>query len=359
MPRPPVLVTGCAGLLGSALTRRLSPDYTVVGADVVEPEEASVLDEFRECDLTDDASADSLIDHLARRYDGHLASVVHLAAYYDFSGEESPLYDEITVEGTRRLLRGLRRLDHVEQFLFTSTMLVHAPVKPGEWIAEDSPLEARWAYPRSKLETEEVIREERGGIPCVMLRLAGVYTDQGTQPTLVQQIRRIHTESLKSFFFPGDVEAGQSMVHLDDAVDALVRTVDRRRSLGPDTPILVGEPDPPSYAELQDRIGEGIWGTDWPTLRVPEKAAEAAAWLEDRTPGVDSFIKPFMIELADDHYGLDIARARTLLAWNPRHRILERLPLILSGLRSDPDGWYEANGLETPPRIPRVLPEPV
>jgi nucleoside-diphosphate-sugar epimerase len=36
-----------------------------------------------------------------------VASVVHLAAYFDFSGEEHPLYDKLNVEGTRLLLRAL------------------------------------------------------------------------------------------------------------------------------------------------------------------------------------------------------------------------------------------------------------
>lgn len=52
----------------------------------------------------------------------HVASVIHLAAYYDFFGEPSTKYDEITVRGTGRLLHGLRDQEfHVEQFVFSST----------------------------------------------------------------------------------------------------------------------------------------------------------------------------------------------------------------------------------------------
>ena len=38
-----------------------------------------------------------------------IASAIHLAAYYDLSGQPNPKYDSITVEGTRRLLRGLQK----------------------------------------------------------------------------------------------------------------------------------------------------------------------------------------------------------------------------------------------------------
>ena len=54
-----------------------------------------------------------------------IASVIHLAAYYDLSGEPSPLYEQIIVGGTERLLEQLRQFQ-VEQFVFSSTMLVHA-----------------------------------------------------------------------------------------------------------------------------------------------------------------------------------------------------------------------------------------
>jgi nucleoside-diphosphate-sugar epimerase len=57
--------------------------------------------------------------------------VIHLAAYYDFLGERSPKYDEITVRRTGRLLHGLRDLGFtVGQFVFSGTMLVHRPASP-------------------------------------------------------------------------------------------------------------------------------------------------------------------------------------------------------------------------------------
>ena len=54
----------------------------------------------------------------------------HLAAYDDFSGEPSPKYDEVTVRGTERLLRRLEPFQ-IEPFVFSTTMVVHAPCEPG------------------------------------------------------------------------------------------------------------------------------------------------------------------------------------------------------------------------------------
>jgi nucleoside-diphosphate-sugar epimerase len=47
-----------------------------------------------------------------------------------------------------------------------------------------------------------------------------------------------------------------------------------------------------------------------------------------------------MIALADDHYALDISRARTLLGWEPRHSLRETLPKMITALKADPPGWY-------------------
>jgi nucleoside-diphosphate-sugar epimerase len=119
------------------------------------------------------------------------------------------------VHGTERLLEHLQEFQ-VEQFIFSSTMLVHAPTEPGRPINEDSPIDPRWPYPLSKVETEALIREQRGSIPVVLLRLAGVYDHRGHSAFLSQQIARIYERQLLGHFYPGDIRRGQAFVHLDD-----------------------------------------------------------------------------------------------------------------------------------------------
>jgi len=355
MDRPIVVMTGCNGLIGQAVARRLASDYHLIGLDVSEPPADTPVHDTRYADLTSAMSVRQALDHIRDHHGAGITSVIHMAAYYDFTGEPSPLYDRITVHGTERLLVGLRDGGFdVGQLVLTSTILVHAPVPPGDQIDEDSPLEPRWAYPKSELRTEHVIRHEHGDIPFVLLRIAGVYTDYGRQPTLVHLIERIRRQDLTGFFFPGDNRAGQSLVHLEDAADAIVRAVDRRESLPRDVAILIGEPEPPSYRGLQEAIGELVWGREWPTVRLPDAVAEARAWLPKRTHGTDPFVRPFMIELADDHYGLDVSRAEKLLGWKPRHHLMEELPRIVENLRRDPARWYRENGLAVPDDLPAM-----
>ena len=40
--------------------------------------------------------------------------------------------------------------------------------------------------------------------------------------------------------------------------------------------------------------------------------------------------------MADDHYALDIRRARDLLGWEPRHRLKDELPRLVAALEERP-----------------------
>jgi nucleoside-diphosphate-sugar epimerase len=131
--RPVVLLTGSNGLIGSALARRFKDEFTVIGLDLGEQKPASPVAAFFGVDLTSDASVEDAVARVRERSGSQLASVIHLAAYYDFSGEPSPLYEQVTIQGTGRLLRALRPFT-VEQFLFSSTLLVHAPCEPSQQI---------------------------------------------------------------------------------------------------------------------------------------------------------------------------------------------------------------------------------
>ena len=157
--RPIVLITGSSGFLGRAIAKRLARRYRVVGLDSDEPKQPLDGVETVRVDLTSDDSVGAVLDQVRTRFGSRIASVVHLAAYYDLSGEPDPKYQSVTVEGTRRVLRGLRqRFDTVEQFVFASTLLVHAPTQPGQPLVEGSPLEPKWPYPESKVEAEQLWR---------------------------------------------------------------------------------------------------------------------------------------------------------------------------------------------------------
>jgi len=346
-----VIVTGSNGTIGDAVMRRFAGRFDdVVGFDRKAPNPPPPGCTAVAVDITSDESVREGLLMIREHHGAHVASVIHLAAYYDFFGEPSEKYDEITVRGTGRLLRGLRELDfQVEQFVFSSTMLVHRPAEPGQFINEEWAIEPTWAYPESKVRTEQLIREERGGIPAVLLRISGVYDDLCHSIPLAHQIQRIYERQLTSRLYAGSTSHGQSFMHLDDLVDAIAIVVERRAALPPELPLLLGEPEPLSYDEVQHTFARLIHGEDLETLEVPgvlAPLAKAGAWVMQKLPGADPFIKPWMIDRANDHYALDITRARTLLGWEPKRSLRGTIPKMIAALKADPLGWYRENELE-------------
>ncbi|SFE17674.1 vitamin K epoxide reductase family protein [Nitrosomonas sp. Nm166] len=352
--KPLVIITGASGNIGGTLCEALRKNYHVIGLDIHPCKKA---DTSIDCNLTSDSSVKSAFDKIHVQHGPKIAAVIHLAAYFDFTGEHHPLYQSVTVEGTRRLLKILQDFE-VERFIYSSTMLVHEPSVPGQKINEDTPLKPGWAYPQSKAEAEKVIQQEHGSIPFTILRLAGVYDNDSAVPTLARQIARIYERDFKSHLYAGDMMAGQAFIHKEDMVDLFMRVVDRRRSLPKANIILAGEDEVMGYRELQNRIGHLIFGKkEWQTIDIPEFIAKSGAWLEEQAEpiipdtidhGQKPFIKPFMINLASDHYDLDISRARELLDWQPKHNIYNGLKNLTASLKKDPAAWYKRNGIPLP-----------
>ena len=342
--KPLVVVTGSSGYLGSAVVRRLNERYRVVGLDRYSPPHPPHQAECVCFDITDQASVDKALARVRLAYGDRIAACIHLAAYFDLSGEESPAYDAVTVEGTKRLLSGLQKFE-LEQFVFASTMLAHAPTEPGRPIAEDHPFDAKLPYRASKIRTEAMLRAERGKEKLVLMRPAGVYDDTGQSTFLVHQIARIHEQRFSGKVYPGDLARGQVFLHLEDLLDAVERIVDRRSDLPDVFPVLLGENKPVPFGELQRLIGRELHCEDWITWNVPPRMAKLGAWIENRVFGENAFIRAWMVDISSDHYELDLTAAKEHLGWTPRHSLRDDIPRIVENLKNDPFDWYRSNGL--------------
>lgn len=350
---PIVLITGAGGNIGSRLSKALAKDYQVLGLDKTAEEKKAVF----ECDLTDDDSVHQALERMRKEYGSEIAGVIHLAAYFDFSGEHSPLYETVNVEGTCRLLEALQTFK-VDRFIYSSTMLVQAPGVPGQKINEQGNVKPGWAYPQSKADAEQTIQQHHGHIPYTLLRLAGLYDDVTAVPTLSHQIARVYEKDFKSHVYSGDLMAGQAFIHIDDMIEVFCRTLAQRKALPEDAIILAGEDQVMGYQALQNRIGQLLYGEQkWETLNLPEPLAKAGAWLEEKAEplvpdaidhGEKPFIRAFMIDLSSNHYDLDIRRVREWLDWQPKHNIWYGLETLIDNLKKNPADWYRKNGLTLP-----------
>ena len=135
---------------------------------------------------------------------------------------------------------------------------------------------ATWAYPASKVRTEQLICDPRGAIPAGLLRIAGVYDDQCHSIPLANQIKRIEARQFTSHLYSRSTANCQSFLHMYDLVDAIERVVDRQADLPPVLPLLIGEAEALSYDELQHTLARLIHREDWETLEIRSPLAPFA-----------------------------------------------------------------------------------
>jgi nucleoside-diphosphate-sugar epimerase len=269
-----VIVTGSTGFIGSALINRFAGRFALIGFDKATTHQPPPAAECVCIDLASEEAIEAGLRRVRTAYGSRIASVVHLAAYFDLTGEPNPHYEEITVRGTGKLLRELQEFE-VEQFVFASSMLAHKAGRPGDVIDEDRPLLSNLPYRTSKIEAERLIHEQRGSIPVVYLRPAGVYDNLCRNAFLANQIARIYEHDPTGHVYPGDLRTGQSFLHLEDLTEAVSRVIERRKELPPELALLLGESEAIGYGELQGEIGWLIEGERWETREVPKALAKA------------------------------------------------------------------------------------
>ncbi|NGX57526.1 MAG: GDP-mannose 4,6-dehydratase [Chlamydiae bacterium] len=350
-----MLITGASGRIGKLCVHRFADEYQVVGFDRHEHQHEKDMVHIN-MDMSSDESVSDALNQVKNRFGSDMGPVIHLAAYYTFSDQKAELYDAITVQGTRRLLEGLQDFNSVDQFMFSSTLLVHKSCQIGETINEDSPIEPKWDYPKSKVKTEKIINDFHGDIPAVIMRIAGCYDDNCHSIPIAHNIQRIYQHELDAHLYPGDTSHGNPFLHLDDLVNSIKLTIQKRNELPNPFVVIIGEDKTMSYKDLQYTIEQILEHKDFHVFRVPKWLAKEGAWVESKLPFFDdNFIQPWMVDMADDHYALDITRAKEVLGWTPKHYVKTSLPVMMQLLKSDPALWYEENGLIMPKHLKKHI----
>lgn len=341
-----VVVTGSSGRIGTRIIERLGDAFQPVGLDFIGITSEKPSMEFVYVDLSSDHSVEVAFNRIRFAYGNKIAAIIHLAAFYSFEGTHLELYDAITVNGTRRVLKEAKKFE-VEQFIFTSTMLVHEPTTRGVIQNEDSPIKGKWHYPASKVRTEKVIREECGNIPYVILRIAGCYDEECNSIPLAQHMVRIYEKQFASTVFPGNSSNGVPYTHFDDLSDMIMLLIEKRKELPRELTFLCCEEDSVSYRDLQTAFGKLLHNSEkWPMIYVPKWFAKFGSWVQNNTPFLPKpFIKPWMVDLADDNYEFSMERARKILGWSPKRSLRQTLPVMVANLKANPIAWYKRHGI--------------
>ena len=219
-----VLVTGAAGLIGSATTRLLlSKNYRVIACDNFSIGTWRGVSDSLIWD-TLDVSSRSFIERL-NSYDIDL--VIHCAAHPGGLSLAEPVRDvEVNALGSMRLFEWCAKVG--APVIFTSSASVYGE-QPHEPIKEIAPLNTGTIYGACKIACERFLRilGEGYGLKWVVLRLFSVF-GAGHRPSKFQGIVNVMLTQLLAgnrVVVKGPLDRVRDLVYVNDVADIIYRSI--------------------------------------------------------------------------------------------------------------------------------------
>lgn len=349
MSLPRLVVTGASGFVGRHLLDALKGDYRIVGlarrsqARSGAPVHPSIR--WHQVDIGEREALVPIFDELRR--DGGADVLLHLAAHYDFTGEEHAEYWRTNVQGLRNVLDLSRGLG-LRRFVFSSSTAACAFPPPGQALTESSAPDGDHVYARTKAIGEAMLAEYAREFPATIVRFAALFSDWCEYPPLFVFLETWLSRAWNARLIGGRGRSAIPYLHVDDLVLFFLALFERLDELPPGT-VLQASPDGAvSHRQLFDEATLLERGRRPRALHVPRPLCGPGMWARDllgRALGERPFERPWMARYVDLAMNIDASRTRARLGWEPRPRlhVLRRLPFLLENRRVEPIEWSRAN----------------
>ncbi len=349
MSLPCLVVTGASGFVGRHLLDALKEDYRIVGlarrsqARSGAPVHPNIT--WHQADIGDRAGIEPIFEGI--RHDGGADILVHLAAHYDFTGEEHPEYERTNVQGLRNVLELARPLN-LKRFIFPSSTAACRFPATGEALVEGSLPDGDHIYARTKAKGERMLAEYRDYFPSTIVRFAALFSDWCEYPPLFMFLETWLSSSWNARVLGGRGQSAIPYLHVDDLTLFFIALLDRLDEVRPGQ-VLQASPDGAvSHQQLYDEATLLHFGNRRASLHMPRPLCGPGMWgldLLGRLVGKRPFERPWMARYIDLAMTIDASRTRSILGWEPRPRlqVLRRLPFLLENRKTDPIEWNRAN----------------
>ncbi len=346
---PAVVITGASGFLGRHLVAALRDRYRIFGLGRRSHRAVGIPNHHRlswfQADIADREALGAVFRSL-RQVPGP-KTVIHLAAYYDFTGEKSPEYERTNVHGLRNVLEQCRAL-RPERFVFASSLAACAFPPPGSALDETSPADGDHVYAASKRRGEELLRQYAGEVNPVIVRLAALFSDWCEYPPLYTFLGTWLSQVWSRRMLAGRGLSAIPYLHVRCAAGFFRRLLEVHQGLGP-CEVAIGSTDGSvSHLETFEAATLAFHGHRVRPVFLPRPVARLGLHARDlagRLTGNRPFERPWMGRYIDLRLTTDAARTRARLGWapNPRLAILRRIPFLVENMRSDPIEWHRRN----------------
>jgi nucleoside-diphosphate-sugar epimerase len=343
-----IIVTGASGFVGRHLLERLKDTHRVFAlarrsqARCGAPVHPNI--HWFQADVAERESLAPFFAHV--RAEGGAEACVHLAAHYDFTGEESPEYWRTNVHGLRNVLDACEGL-RLRRFVFSSSVAACRMPPPRGVLDETSPPDGAHVYSRTKAEGERLLAD-RTTIPSTVVRFAALFSDWCEYPPLFMFLGTWLTRAWNRSLLGGHGHSAVPYLHVEDATVFLLQLLDRLKQVGPGR-LLIASPDGAvSHRELFEAATLLHDGRRRRPVLVPRLLCGPGMWLRDlfgRVAGERPFERPWMARYVDQRMNVDTSRTRAILGWAPRPRleVLRRMPFLIENLQTEPLEWNLRN----------------
>jgi nucleoside-diphosphate-sugar epimerase len=349
MALPRIVLTGASGFIGRHLLDGLKEHYRIVG--MARRSQLRCGAPFHDniswvqTDVGDRQSVASSFKYV--RDSGGVDFVIHLAAHYDFTGDDHPEYWRTNVEGLRNVLEECRTLD-LKRFIFASSVAACAFPKPGEVLTEDSPPDGDHVYAVAKRLGEEMLAEYDDSVPSVIMRMAALFSDWCEYAPVYMFFETWLSRAWNSRILGGHGRSAVPYLHIREMVPFVRRVLDRGDGLRQREVVIASPNDTVNHREMFDLANLNFRGHRRSPIRMPPLLARIGVWGRDllgRMLGNRPFERSWMVEYIDCDLAVDATRSCSLLDWQPRARLLlpRRVPFMVENLKTDPVEWHRRN----------------
>lgn len=345
MHKPGMILTGATGFLGSSLIRHWCNDYRIFSIArrpqrlAGLPPEAQI--EWLQADIGDYQALSRVFERINAL--GGAEIMLHLAGYYDFTGEYRPEYMYTNVVGTRNVLElsaplGLRKL------FFTSSIAACPFPPPGAAITEDTPPIAPPPYSQSKRQAEELLAMYVDRVPACILRLAAIFSDWCEYEPLFNFLETWFSDRWNARILGGHGLWAIPYLHMHDLLAFFVRVIEYADQIEP-LEVLQASPNGcTTHRDLFLTATGCCYGNPLRPLYVPKLLARGGIKLREiwgRVHGPMPFERSWMGEYIDRQLNVDATRTQRRLNWqpHPERAVLACIPTMVRNRAADPSEW--------------------
>lgn len=349
MPEPAVIITGATGFLGGQLVRELRKEYRIFALGRRSPREAGVPEgpgiEWFSVDIANRERLQVVFDRIRELGGAHL--LLHLAAYYDFTGKDNIEYRRTNVEGTANLLEMTIPL-RCRRFIFTSSIAACPFPPPGGAITEDTPPSAEVPYARSKRAGEELMKRYRHTVPSCIVRPAAIFSEWCEYEPLEALLRTWCSRSPFARVLAGRGLSAIPYLHVADLLSFFLRVVEKCDELGPAEVVQASPDSATTHLDLFRVATRSRFGEPRRPWHISPRAAAVGVRLGEwlgRLTGRMPFERAWMIDYIDRQLTVDASRTRRRIDWAPNRElgVLDFVPRMVTNMQADPRQWRWRN----------------